>query len=439
MLNSKLLTFAAVVATIASGALAAGSEDNPYATHDELGLMQGFPPPADKQVDRSNGLFGVPYNRWSYQNMRTIWASAGIPSPKTSLPLEIKPDGGIERLMVPRLDGSQATLDDFLRETFTDAYIVIKGDEIVFERYLNGMHADQPHQMMSVTKSFAGMFGLMAVEAGLVSEDAALTEIIPEFEGAGAFGGDATFRHALDMTASVAFSEDYADPNSGIQQYGRVLGLLEANADERVADTIYEYLPMLPKDKAHEHGEVFHYQTPKTDVVNWVTNRATGESFQTQLTELMAGIGAEGETYVLLDRNGTLFAGGGLNATPRNLARFAVMMLNDGQAGGQQVVPESVIAALEAGANRDAFSNGPNAKKVYGDGNWSYRAQWWVRHTPGREAINALGIHGQWITIDRKNDVAIIKQSSDPISSSEDNDAFHYNAIDAITDYLTGK
>ncbi|WP_425045522.1 serine hydrolase domain-containing protein [Primorskyibacter sp. S87] len=435
---AKLLTTTAVFMVLGSTAIATGHQDNPYATHHELGLMQGFPPPADRQVDRSNGLFGVPYNRWSYQNMRTIWPSANIPSPKASMPLKIDPDGGIERLAVPRLDGSIATMDDFLRETFTDAYVVIKGDEIVFERYLNGMHADQPHQMMSVTKSFAGLFGLMAVEEGLVSEDDSLTEVIPEFEGAGAFGGDATFRHVLDMTASINFSEDYADPNSGIQQYGRVLGLLEASADERVANTIYEYLPMLPKDDAHEHGEVFHYQTPKTDVVNWVTNRVTGQSFQDQLTELMAGIGAKGETYVLLDRNGTLFAGGGLNATPRNLARFAVMMLNDGQAGDAQVVPETVIAALEAGASRDAFSNGPNGKKVYGDGNWSYRAQWWVRHTPGREAINALGIHGQWITIDRKNDIAIIKQSSDPISSDEDIDAYHYNAIDAVTDYLTG-
>ena len=35
---------------------------------------------------------------------------------------------------------------------------------------------------------FAGLFGLMAVEAGMVSEDVRLTEIIPEFKGAGAFG-----------------------------------------------------------------------------------------------------------------------------------------------------------------------------------------------------------------------------------------------------------
>jgi hypothetical protein len=35
-----------------------------------------------------------------------------------------------------------------------------------------------------------------------------------------------------------------------------------------------------------------------------------------------------------------LIAGGGLNATPNNLARFAMMMLNDGRFNGEQVVPQ---------------------------------------------------------------------------------------------------
>jgi hypothetical protein len=36
-------------------------------TANELGLMQGFPPSADKRVTHENQLLG-PYNRWSFQN-----------------------------------------------------------------------------------------------------------------------------------------------------------------------------------------------------------------------------------------------------------------------------------------------------------------------------------------------------------------------------------
>ncbi|OJJ12473.1 6-aminohexanoate hydrolase [Alphaproteobacteria bacterium AO1-B] len=414
----------------------AAAQDDPYATHHELGLMQGFPPPEDKRVNRSNGLLGVPYNRWSYQNMRTLFPTAGIPAALSPRPVAVAIDGGIERLTYKREDGSEVDFDTYLKETYTDAFVVVHGDKIVYERYLNGMNPNQPHQMMSVTKSFAGMFGLIAVANGYLSEDDPVTKFVPELEASGAFSG-ATFGHVEDMTASLDFSEDYADPNSGITQYSKVLGLREAPPEEIPADSIYAYLATLPKDESHEHGEVFHYQTPKTDVVNWVTNRATGRSFQDELADLWSKIGAEGETYVLLDKNGTLFAGGGLNATPRNLARFAIMMLNDGKVDAEQVVPSEVIQKLSDGANREAFSNGPDAKGVMGGGDWSYRAQWWVRHTPGKESFNAIGVNGQWIYIDIDRDVAIIKQSSQPESSTNYYDEYNINAFDAIISYLT--
>ncbi|MFV2056185.1 MAG: 6-aminohexanoate hydrolase, partial [Thiohalomonadales bacterium] len=64
-----------------------------------------------------------------------------------------------------------------------------------------------------------------------------------------------------------------------------MIGLLEAPRNEISANSVYEYLATLPKEKAYKHGQIFHYQTPKTDVVNWVTNRATGKSFQDYLYE----------------------------------------------------------------------------------------------------------------------------------------------------------
>jgi CubicO group peptidase (beta-lactamase class C family) len=204
-------------------------------------------------------------------------------------------------------------------------------------------------------------------------------------------------------------------------------------------DSLYDLLATLQKDPALEHGAIFRYQTPKTDVVNWMTNRVTGKSFQDQMSDVLwTQLGTEAETYVLLDRCGTLVAGGGLNAAPRDLARFAMMMLNDGTAGGRQIVAPAVIATLETGGSREAFSAGPEAVGAMAGGDWSYRAQWWIRHTPGREAISAIGIHGQWIYIDRRRRVAIVKQSSQPVSSDPAADQFILNAFDAVIDHLGG-
>jgi CubicO group peptidase (beta-lactamase class C family) len=129
-------------------------------------------------------------------------------------------------------------------------------DRIVYETYLNGMTPNLPHQMMSVTKSFAGLFGLMAVAAGQLSEDDPVTTLVPELSASTAFA-NATFGHTLDMVNSMDFTEDYADPGSGIVRYGQTLGWLQAPADELPADNLYDFLVTLPKDPDVEHGKVF--------------------------------------------------------------------------------------------------------------------------------------------------------------------------------------
>ena len=411
------------------------SED-PYATAAELGLMQGFPPPPDKRVKRNNALMSPPYNRWSYLHMRSVFPSTPVAISATAAPLCTEIDSGITELEVARPDGSVASFPAFLRETYTDSLLVATPDRLVYEFYSNGMTPTQPHQMMSCTKSFTGLFALMAAEDGLLDERQQVTDIVPELAVASAFAG-ATVGQVMDMVNSMDFSEDYADPSSGIAQYALALGMLEIPGAS-APDSIYEFLASMRKDPAHGHGEIFHYQTPKTDVVNWVTNRVTGRSFEYQLSEaLWVKLGTESETYVLLDRCGTLVAGGGLNAAPRDLARFAMMLLNDGTAGGRQIVPASTIETLEAGGSREAFVAGPEAVGPFA-ADWSYRAQWWVRHTAGREAFTAIGIHGQWIYVDRRRGVAIVKQSSQPVSADSGTDQFILNAVDAVIDRVTG-
>jgi CubicO group peptidase (beta-lactamase class C family) len=139
---------------------------------------------------------------------------------------------------------------------------------------------------------------------------------------------------------------------------------------------------------------------------------------------------------VLLDKNGNLFAGGGLNASPNNLARFAAMMLNDGRIEGRQLVPTHVLKTIQAGASKEQFSKSIDAVGTFSDGHWSYRAQWWVRQTPGKESINALGVNGQWVSLDLERKVAVIRQSSQPVAIGSFYDDYMVNVIDTIVKHI---
>ena len=414
-----------------------GTKEDKYASAAELELMEGFPPPADKRVDRYNAMLTPPYNRWSYLHMRMLYPSVPVPVAERPITIEESIDGAFEYLKIETPEGhSTSDMSTFLRESYTDALVVIAGDTIVYQKYLNGMNANHPHQMMSATKSFVGLLGLMDVEEGRLSEDDLVTTYVPELKKSSAFA-DATVGQVLDMTNSMEFSEDYADPDSGVRRYGAVLGWTARTPGKKYEDNLYDFLVTLRKDAGLDHGEIFAYQTPKTDVVNWVSNRVNDQPFYELLSrKLWSRLGTDGETYVLMDESATPVAGGGLNATPHDLARFAIMMLNNGRFGGQQVVPPNVIRKLVKGGSIEAFSNGPESKDFMRTKDWSYRAQWWVRHTKGREAFTAMGIHGQFVYIDVKRNAAVVKLASQPVSLDPWQDTYSFHAIDAIMDHL---
>ena len=410
------------------------SDNEPFDTssHAELRLMQGFPPPPDKRVNRLNGLWEPPYNRWAYQNMRQIWPTAPIrPSGR---PVEVPRaiDRGVEAVRVARQDGSVADFETFLRQTFTDSFVVISKGQVIYERYLNGMTANQPHIMFSCTKSFVGLFALMAIERGLVSEDTPVITILTELDNGGAFA-TATFGQVLDMTASIQFNEDYADPKAEIHDYAAVLGAGVKAEGAVIPDSLYAFVGGLQAEAGRPHGQAFVYQTPQTDVLNWAVSRLTGQTYiETLERRIWSKIGTDGEAYVMLDPSGIIVAGGGLNATPNDLARFAVMALAGGKFEGEQFLAASIFDTIAKGGSTEAFLRGPSAEEEMANGHWSYRAQWWVRNTPGHEAFTAFGVNGQWIYIDRQRDVAIIKQSSQPEADSWYFHNFTQNAVDAV-------
>lgn len=413
------------------------SGNDPFDTsaHDDLKLMQGFPPPPDKRVDRLNGLWVPPYNRWAYQNMRQIWPTAPVRPAVTAVAVPRRTFDRIDGIRVAQPDGSLADFETFLRQTFTDSLVVIQGGAVVYERFLNGMTADTAHIMFSCTKSFIGLFALMAIEEGLVAEDTPIVQILPELRGSGF--ATARFGQVMDMTAGVRFNEDYADPEAEIHDYAAILGA-GVKAGSKTAPDLYTYARTLQPDPGRAHGAVFDYQTPQADVLSWALCRLTGQSFIQMLEgRIWSRIGTDGEAYVMLDPSGIIFAGGGLNATARDLTRFAVMALAGGQFGGAQVVARSVFDTLARGGSTEAFQRGPNAVEGAEAGQWSYRAQWWVRNVPGHEAFMALGVNGQMIYIDRTRDVAVDKQSSWPEADSAYFNQYTFSAVDAVIARLT--
>ncbi|MBM4205860.1 MAG: serine hydrolase [Gammaproteobacteria bacterium] len=397
-------------------------------------LMQGFPPAADHKVSRSNFML-PPNNRWAFQHIRElqptreIWRGNG---PVVHLPEKFQALGTFTATV---REGRKVSLDMFLEESHTDGFVVLHDGAVVYERYLNGQQRHTQHQMFSATKSYVGTLVLLLAHEGRIDLSQPMARYLPELESS-AFC-DATVQQVLHMTTGVKYTEIYDDPESDIWKYGHVFRVWgEPEPGYKGALNIYDYLPTLPKQGTH--GEGFHYVTPNTDVLGWLIRRITGKSVDTNISErFMQPLGAERDAYIWLDDEGNEMAGGGLNVTARDAARFGAMIVNGGSFNGQQIIPrvvaERILAAGDSATFR-RFYDDPWYLKV----GHSYKDQWWVFDNP-HKAVSAIGIHGQFIYMDPVAKLVVVKQSSSPDAeggANESNDTDGPMIYQALAEHL---
>lgn len=396
-----------------------------------LGWMVGSPPPADKVIRFADGSgYKFPQTRWSFSNFRqlmpTTQVSRGTGAP-LALPRALR--GDLDAVsFVPLGKDTPMTWGQAFDANYTDGIVVLHKGRIVYERYAGALRPEGQHISMSVTKSFFGTLGAMLVAEGKLDENAPVTRYVPELKDS-AFG-DATIRQVLDMRTGLKYSENYLDPNAEVWQHTRAGGVLPRPPGYQGPQTFYEFLQTVKKEG--EHGGQFAYKTVNSDALGWVIRRATGQSIGQLLSErIWSRLGMEQDAYFTVDSVGNEFAGGGLNAGLRDMARFGEMMRNHGKFNGQQIIPAAVVQDIAKGGDKSAF---PQASFPTLPG-WSYRNMWWVSNNE-HGAYSARGIHGQAIYIDPKAEMVIARFASHPMPNNPFNDPTSLPAYMALAKHL---
>src|SRR5687768_11317245 len=274
-----------------------------------------------------------PYNRWAFHHVRELIPSADIandprhirelPFQDRSLDVGIDPD--------------------------TDGMAIVHRGKLVFEHYANGMTAETPHILMSVSKS---MLGLLAAQIGL---DAArqVADIVPEVRDT-AYRG-ATVRDLLDMRAGIVWDENYLATSGPIVEYRKATGWNPLGPGEAASDLHSFYASLT---EAGAHGGAVHYVSPNTDLLGWVIERASGRRYADLMSELVwKKVGAERSAYITVDRLGAPRCAGGMCVTLRDLARVGQWMIEENPTG---------LKKLEAGGETKCWAAGDLARYFRG-------------------------------------------------------------------------
>lgn len=396
--------------------------------------MQGFPPAEDKVLHTWDGsFFKFPALRWSVVHMREMLptqnVSRGLGAPE---PFQYNLDPYIDSLsFIPWNATKPMTWEASLWENYTDGMIILHKGKVVYERYFAELTETDVHAVMSLTKSFTGTLASILVAEGSLDDKKLASFYVPELEKSAY--GDATVRQVMDMTTALNYSEDYANPRADIWEFSAAGNPLPKPKNYKGPVGYYEYLETV--EKQGEHGEVFGYKTVNSDALGWIISRATGKSVTRLLSEkIWSKIGMEQDAYYQVDSKGIAFAGGGLNAGLRDLARFGELIRNKGNWKDKQIFPKAVVNDIMKGGSKEAFakSNHSNLK------GWSYRNMWWITENENT-AFTARGVHGQTIYIDPAAEMVIVRLASHPIAGNAANDATSLPAYKAVAKYLSNK
>ena len=429
-----LLSSAAFVATSATAqiqqlpeTILGPAETDPIA----MGWMQGSPPSPEKVVKFEDGSYGrFPQTRWSFAHYRELFPTARVTrgkGPVSVLPVNLR--GELDAVtFIPLGKQAAMTWAQAFEAVYGDGVIVLHRGRIVYERYKGVMNGDAPHIAFSVSKSFSGTLAEMLIAEGKLDENVLISRYLPELTASGF--GDATVRQVLDMTTGLDYSENYSDPKAQVVNYAWAAGASPRPVGYSGPRNTFDFLKTIAKSGAH--GSQFTYRTVNTEVLGLLVARVTNTGLPNLLSErIWSKLGTEHDADFVVDSNGAAVAGGGLNMTLRDAARFGEMMRLNGRFNGQQIIPPAAIASIRGGASQADFAKAGYATLP----NWSYRSQWWISHNRDG-AFTARGIYGQAIYIDPKAEMVIARFASNPKATNASFDPISLPAYQAIADRL---
>ncbi len=299
---------------------------------------------------------------------------------KTSLPA-----------LVEYADGLRAPLDELLESSDSVAFLVIKDDEIRYERYFQGYDASSLSKAFSASKSvFSALFG-MAVDDQLIrSTNQAVTDYIPELAGTGFEA--VTIEDLLQMRSGAAYTDK-------LNPFGiHVVFTFTRDLERAILDLT----------TSGPAGGRFSYKSGNTALLGLVLSRALGRKSITDYAQerLWTPLGMESDGVWNLDHEGA-----GLEktwcclaATARDFAKIGRLFLNGGRWGEEQRLSRSWVERSTTGAF--LADDWPATPQTSGFSNYGY--QWWLPEG-SRGDFLASGKDGQFIYVAPARELLIVR------------------------------
>jgi CubicO group peptidase (beta-lactamase class C family) len=289
-------------------------------------------------------------------------------------------------------------LDVFLEESKTTAFIIIRNDTILYERYFNGHDRNTYCKSFSASKVFLSALIGIAIEEGLIqSVNDPVMKYLPGIK-------DKRFA-ALTINNCLALTSGIRTNNKQVFPWNDKVRIYYTRDLRKLASGI---------DYLKEPGKEFFVEEFSPVLLGLILEKATGRSVSDYLEEkIWKPLGMEHNALWVTDRknNGFEAANSGLTGLATDFARFGRLYLNNGNWNGKNLIPEEWIrATTDPDTTSISFYKGI---KYYEGRDVYYNSMWWGLRKDGTVyEYSANGHFGQRIYISPSKNVVVVRFGS---------------------------
>lgn len=308
-----------------------------------------------------------------------------VAAPTTFAPWQ---HGDQENIPTVAFKGSNIAFSDFLQATHTNAFLVIRNGKITYENYLNGKTQSSRLPSYSVAKTMTSLIIGQLVTQGKVKESDTFVSFYPEYRTGTSFD-KVTVKDLLDMNSGIGVSDNYPTGPAG---WGVAIAQMYGTTD-------IKWFVKNNRAMREEPGTFPEYRSVNTQLLGMIAQKVTGQDLSSYFTSnIWQAVGADFDgTWNIDHKGGFEKAFCCFNAAARDYARVGVAVMNQ----DPKVISPSWFKRIST----------PTVKLDYG---WGYSAQVW-HPFPGINLM--LGLHGQFIYMDKAHNTVIVKLSDEPTSS----------------------
>ncbi len=298
-----------------------------------------------------------------------------------------------------------ANLREYIEELGTKAFLVFKGDTLLYEEYWDDHTDETVSNSFSVSKTLVSILVGIAIEEGKIEGlDMSASKYIPEFKNDER--KKITIRHLLTMSSGLDWSESGKNP-------------LSDNAESYYGWNLRKLVTS--QKLITEPGKKFNYQSGNTELLGFIVEKATGVDLTKYAEDkIWSKIGANDDAFWSLDKeDGDEKSFCCIYATARDYARIGSLLLHEGKIRNEQIIPKWFYDEMIVPAKMATKEGVPNSR--YGLHIWTYFGK-------TNPVYYCRGIKGQYIISIPKENLIIVRLGSDRLPSFEIPEQFKNDA-----------